>query len=109
MKIADINICTQIYVLDCQKFEIFQLDDHVGSCDVIYSEAGGFTLHYCIEKCLDLPGCRGTTFNLTTGRCDYHNCTNRTAAPGLTFMWKRCIDTGTFSKGLGFIFTIWPR
>ncbi|XP_060575140.1 uncharacterized protein LOC132732686 [Ruditapes philippinarum] len=78
--------------IDCQKFEIFQLDDVGGSCDVIHTEEGGLTFHYCIEKCLDMPGCRGSTFASSTGKCEYHNCSNHTTSPGQRFMWKHCID-----------------
>ena len=86
--------CCVVLISDCQKFEILQLENNGGTCDVIYSEEGGLTFHYCMEKCLDLPNCRGATFDPTTGKCDYHDCANYTATPGVGFFWKKCIDNG---------------
>ncbi|WAR31674.1 hypothetical protein MAR_034216, partial [Mya arenaria] len=68
-----------------------------GTCAVIGHEEGGVDFTFCIDRCLDMPGCSGTTFNWILQRCDFHNCSdyqywaNATGTDHVQFMEKRCI------------------
>jgi len=78
-------------------------DNATGACDVMSFDEGGIDFAYCIQRCLDMDGCKGTTFDWYIERCSYHSCSNYTYWPAydnatiylsvhnnLQFMEKKC-------------------
>lgn len=88
-----IIICFVDLLAECPQFELFYLKGRMGTCGMIEYHEGGLKLDYCVEKCIDLPGCLGTTFDKDLERCTYHNCTDSVyATTDHYFVKKVCLD-----------------
>ena len=89
---------------DCPVFRIAYLKGYDGTCPIIGRDEGSVTMEYCLDKCLDMPGCRGITISAAnSGQCTYHTCIDKETSNSTSqFVWRVCIND-TIKDALGII------
>ena len=81
-----------LYIIsDCLEFEISTLKGFYGSCTILEIILHVPMVEYCLDKCLDMPGCRAATY-VQGKNCRLHACDNYLPiAADTTFFQRKCI------------------
>ena len=66
---------------ECLEFEVFYYVSRHPLCDIISFQEGYYDLFYCVEQCLDTPGCLSAVYS--TDNCTLYDCNDH--IPGLSY------------------------
>lgn len=85
------TVFSSVLFSDCPIYRLFTLYGYAGTCPVIGYTEGGVSLDYCVDKCLDIDGCRAVSHQPFKRHCLFHNCTDREVDGSYNLVKRVCI------------------